>query len=208
VAVRPAAWARPRLRLAPSNPTLLQLRDPKRSFGPMARSCPPPPESGRSKRGALRRGGIASCQGGQANSGFSSLYFLYAMVLALARRAEEAGPIVQRGLELEPSFRSRVIFEVGIVPAIVDKLAKGARLLGLPEWFGGKNNPWHQRLAYPQFRIPGQWAGNSHGRLPLRKSRPEVLPAGNNQRYPGLRLASINLRTSGPQMFVPRQQKL
>lgn len=43
---------------------------------------------------------------------------------------------------------------------------------------------------------------------PLRKSRPEVLPAGNNQRYPGLRLASINLRTSGPQMFVPRQQKL
>jgi len=69
----------------------------------------------------------------QANSGFSSLYFLYAMVLALAGHAEEAGPIVQRGLELEPSFRSRVFFEVGIVPAIADKLAEGARILGLPE---------------------------------------------------------------------------
>ena len=48
-------------------------------------------------------------------------------------RTEEAGPIVRRGLELEPSFRSRVIFEVGIVSAIVDELAEGARLLGLPK---------------------------------------------------------------------------
>lgn len=69
----------------------------------------------------------------QANSGFSSLYFLYAMVLALPGRAEEARPIVRRGLELEPTFRSRLFFEAGIVPAIVDKLAEGARLLGLPE---------------------------------------------------------------------------
>jgi adenylate cyclase len=69
----------------------------------------------------------------QANSGFSSLYFLYAMVLALAGRTEEARPIVRRGLELEPTFRVRLFFEAGIVPAIVDKLADGARLLGLPE---------------------------------------------------------------------------
>ena len=29
-----------------------------------------------------------------------------------------------------------------------------------------------------------------------------------NRRYPGFKLASTNLRTSGPQIFVPRQQKL
>ncbi len=69
----------------------------------------------------------------QANSGFSTLYFFNAMVLGLAGRAEEAAPLVRRGLELEPGFRSRVIFEFGLVPVILDKLAEGARNLGLPE---------------------------------------------------------------------------
>jgi len=69
----------------------------------------------------------------QANSGFSTLYFFCAMVLGLAGRADEAAPIARRGLELEPGFRSRVIFEFGLVPAILDKLVEGARKLGLPE---------------------------------------------------------------------------
>jgi len=57
----------------------------------------------------------------------------HAASLALAGRHEEARPVIARLLELEPGFRSRVIFEYGYVPALTDKLAEGARLLGLPE---------------------------------------------------------------------------
>jgi len=53
-------------------------------------------------------------------------------VLGLAGRAEEAAPLVRRGVELEPGFRSRVIFEFGLAPVVLDKLAEGARKLGLP----------------------------------------------------------------------------
>jgi len=69
----------------------------------------------------------------QANSRFSSLYFAQALALALAGRMDEAKPIVRLGLELEPAFRIKLFAELGIAPAIVDKLAEGARLLGLPE---------------------------------------------------------------------------
>ena len=69
----------------------------------------------------------------QANSRFSTLYFFHAASLALAGREEEARPIVQRLLELEPGFRLRMIFEVGMARAVADKFAEGARILGLPE---------------------------------------------------------------------------
>jgi adenylate cyclase len=69
----------------------------------------------------------------QANSRFSTLYFFQAASLALAGRMDEARPIVRRLLELEPTFRTRLIFEVGMVRSVADKLAEGARLLGLPE---------------------------------------------------------------------------
>ncbi len=69
----------------------------------------------------------------QANPRFSTMYFLLAASLALARRQEEARPIVQRLLELEPGFRLRVYFETGMARAVGDRFAEGARLLGLPE---------------------------------------------------------------------------
>ena len=52
---------------------------------------------------------------------------------ALTGRVEEARPIARRGLELEPGWRVRMLSEIGLVPAIANKLAAGARLLGLPE---------------------------------------------------------------------------
>jgi len=69
----------------------------------------------------------------QANPRFSTLYFFHAASLALAGRAEEARPVVRRLLELEPSFRSRFIFEVGYAMTITERFVEGARLLGLPE---------------------------------------------------------------------------
>jgi adenylate cyclase len=69
----------------------------------------------------------------QANPRMSTYYLLQALSLALAGRLEEARPSVRRLLELEPSFRSRIIFEFGFVRTLADKFAEGARLLGLPE---------------------------------------------------------------------------
>jgi TolB-like protein/class 3 adenylate cyclase/tetratricopeptide (TPR) repeat protein len=70
----------------------------------------------------------------QGNPGFSSYYFSQAQALALAGRLEEARPILRQGLELDPTFRVSRAFEVGgYVRTIADRLAEGARLLGLPE---------------------------------------------------------------------------
>jgi tetratricopeptide (TPR) repeat protein len=69
----------------------------------------------------------------QANPRFSTPYFFQAASLALAERQEEARPIVQRLLELEPGFRLRVFLEVGMAQAVADRFAEGARILGLPE---------------------------------------------------------------------------
>ncbi len=69
----------------------------------------------------------------QANSRFSTLYFFQAVALALAGRLEEANPIVRRALELEPGFRNRFFLDIGLIPAIADKLVEGAHLLGLPD---------------------------------------------------------------------------
>jgi adenylate cyclase len=69
----------------------------------------------------------------QANSRFQPPYFYQAAALALAGRLEEAQPLARRVLEIEPSFRISGFYEFGMVRAIADKVAEGARLLGLPE---------------------------------------------------------------------------
>ena len=69
----------------------------------------------------------------QANSSFSSPRFLQAMTLALAGSIEEARQVVRGALELQPGFRTRLVFEIELLPEFADKLAEGARLLGLPE---------------------------------------------------------------------------
>ncbi len=70
----------------------------------------------------------------QNNPRFSFLYFLQAIVLALAGRAEEARPIVEHGLELEPGVRIREVLERAIhYRPLTEKFLQGARLLGLPE---------------------------------------------------------------------------
>ncbi|CAN5187399.1 adenylate/guanylate cyclase domain-containing protein [soil metagenome] len=70
---------------------------------------------------------------GQANSNFSTPYFFQAIALALAGHVEEAHSFVRRGSELEPDFRTRLFSELGLAPALVEKLAEGSRLVGLPE---------------------------------------------------------------------------
>jgi tetratricopeptide (TPR) repeat protein len=69
----------------------------------------------------------------QSNANFSTAYFFHAIALALAGRKEEARPFLHRGLELEPSFSSRLFFEHGLAPALVARLAEGSRLLGLAD---------------------------------------------------------------------------
>ncbi len=69
----------------------------------------------------------------QANTRFSTLYFFQAVALALGGRMEDAKRIVRRALELEPGFRNRFFLDIGLVPAIADKLVEGAHLLGLPD---------------------------------------------------------------------------
>ena len=69
----------------------------------------------------------------QANSSFTSPRFLQAMTLALAGSMEEAQHVVRGALELQPGFRTRLVFEIGLLPEFADKFAEGARLLGLPK---------------------------------------------------------------------------
>ena len=69
----------------------------------------------------------------QSNPRYSTAYFLEAIALALAGRAEDAKIWVQRGLELEPGFRVRMFSELGMAPTIADKLAEGAHRLALQE---------------------------------------------------------------------------
>ena len=70
----------------------------------------------------------------QANPRFSTLYFIRAAALALAGRAEEARPIAEQGLELEPDVRVSELFDHCLFHrGLMSKLMEGARLLGLPE---------------------------------------------------------------------------
>ena len=63
---------------------------------------------------ALRRGGGVFCKAFTDQSALHTAYFLHAITLALAGRAEETRVWVERGLALEPGFRVRMFFAVGI----------------------------------------------------------------------------------------------
>jgi adenylate cyclase len=69
----------------------------------------------------------------QANPGHGMFVLAQAESLALAGRLDEARLIWAKGLELEPEFRIRTVLEVGLIPSIFDKFARGARLLGARE---------------------------------------------------------------------------
>jgi adenylate cyclase len=69
----------------------------------------------------------------QANPRFAATYLLLAFVLALAGREKEAIRAAERGMELWPSYQTRVISVLGIKPGVAVKLEEGARRLGLPE---------------------------------------------------------------------------
>ena len=77
----------------------------------------------------------AACfaRGSEINPDHSVMPFFHAIALALAGRAEDATPSVRRGRELEPGFRIRIFSEFGMAPALAERFAEGARLLGLPE---------------------------------------------------------------------------
>jgi tetratricopeptide (TPR) repeat protein len=70
---------------------------------------------------------------GQINANYSTGYFFQAVALALAGREEEAKAVVGRGLALEPTFQVRVFSLHFWGRRLGEKLAEGARLLGLPE---------------------------------------------------------------------------
>jgi adenylate cyclase len=72
-------------------------------------------------------------KGLQSNPRFSTLWFFQAVALVLAGRRDDARPIAQRLLELEPNFRARVAREFGMVPAVAEKFVDAARELGLSE---------------------------------------------------------------------------
>jgi adenylate cyclase len=67
------------------------------------------------------------------NPSFGVLYFNQAIALALADRLEEAAPIVRRGFELQPDFRTRIYAESGLAAELIAKIKTGASLLGLPD---------------------------------------------------------------------------
>jgi adenylate cyclase len=67
------------------------------------------------------------------NPNHSIMAFFHAIALALAGRTKDATPSVRRGLDLEPGFRIRIFSEFGMAPALAERFAEGARLLGLPE---------------------------------------------------------------------------
>jgi len=87
---------------------------------------------------ALRQGrynDAAACfaRAARANVNFSTCYFFQAMAMVLADYGADPGRVVRRGMELEPDFRVRFVYESGIAPPIAEKLVEGSRLLGLRE---------------------------------------------------------------------------
>jgi hypothetical protein len=82
-----------------------------------------------------RREDAVRCFAGatQANGRYNTGYFFLAMALALAGRSGEAGPWSARDLELEPGFQARMVLEIGMEPALAQRLAACARRLGLRE---------------------------------------------------------------------------
>jgi class 3 adenylate cyclase len=66
----------------------------------------------------------------QSSPKTSTYYLFHAIALALAGHLDEARPLAERGLELEPQFRVRWL--CGMFPrALADKFVEGGRLLAL-----------------------------------------------------------------------------
>ena len=119
----------------------------------------------------------------QANPRFSTLYFLQAASLALAERKEEARPIVQRLLELEPGFRLRVIFEVGMVREVADRLARRRPHTGVARIAPRPSDPAHQ-AGFPDQRwadvgIDARGPDTSHPKV--RYPAPMALSSGTKR---------------------------
>jgi hypothetical protein len=69
----------------------------------------------------------------EANPKFGMIVIAQAQALALAGRIQEARAVFARGMKLEPSASIRTIRELGYIPALEEKMIRGARMLGLPE---------------------------------------------------------------------------
>jgi adenylate cyclase len=68
----------------------------------------------------------------QANPTLSSLRFMAASAHALAGNVDAAQTVARQGLELEPGFRLRLVFEL-MAPEIAEKLSRGGHMIGLPD---------------------------------------------------------------------------
>jgi TolB-like protein/class 3 adenylate cyclase len=68
----------------------------------------------------------------QANPTLSSLRFIAASAHALAGRPETARAVADKGLKMEPDFKLRLFFE-HMAREIAEELAKGGRMVGLPD---------------------------------------------------------------------------
>ncbi|HEY1864360.1 MAG TPA: LysR family transcriptional regulator [Roseiarcus sp.] len=64
---------------------------------------------------------------------FSTGYLFQGLSLAAGGRATEAGPVIRRGLELEPGFSARIVRETWFAPVVGEKFLAAARTLGLTE---------------------------------------------------------------------------
>ena len=69
----------------------------------------------------------------EANPKFGMIVIAQAQALALAGRMEEAKAALAQGLKLEPTASIRTIHELGCIPALEEKMIRGARMLGLPD---------------------------------------------------------------------------
>ncbi|MGH7076232.1 MAG: tetratricopeptide repeat protein, partial [Stellaceae bacterium] len=90
----------------------------------------------RMREGRLAEAVLAIASAIQANPRFSSLYVFQTAALAQAGRIDEAMAVARRLLELEPNFRSRPFvdfFSRFSRPELMETLAEGGRLAGVPE---------------------------------------------------------------------------
>jgi adenylate cyclase len=69
----------------------------------------------------------------RAKPKFSTAYFFREMSQALAGHADRADPALRPGYEQEPNFRTSMLFEIGMEPALAHELAEGARRLHLSD---------------------------------------------------------------------------
>jgi TolB-like protein len=66
------------------------------------------------------------------NPNYSTGHYFRAIALALAGRQDRAELAAREGHKREPEFSTRIMYEVGLAPAIIERFLDGARLLGLP----------------------------------------------------------------------------